>query len=180
VPLGGLWECRSVSGGDATQNGAPPPPPPPTGSPFGRFVTQPVFLVALLALMVSLPVVALALRGDGGGASEPSDTPAVVAGEWAGPALGEGGAGGGVDAVNIELTIDSGGDGTLAVGRCRGVLSSRRTRGRSLVFAYIGQGDRVGCPQRSTVGVTPLPGDRLRIEQRRGRRIVAEGVLRAR
>jgi hypothetical protein len=174
VPAGGLWDGRSVSGGDASQNGAPPPPPPPSGSPFGRFLTQPVFLVALLALMVSVPVIALALN-DGGGGTAASPPQSAVVGDWAGPAVAPDAEG----PVEVELTIRSlrgGDDGTFLRGRCGGVLSHRG----DLEFSYVEQRDPDRCPRRSTVVVTPVGDDRLRFEERRGGRVVAEGVLRGR
>jgi hypothetical protein len=164
-----------VSGGDASQTGPPPPPPPPRGSPFGRFLTQPVFLVALLALMVSLPVIALSLnRGNGGTAASPP-RPAVV-GDWEGPVVAPNAS----MAVEIDLTIRSlrgEDDGTLTQGLCSGVLSHRRKTARGFVFSYVEQRDPTGCPARSTVVVEPVGDDRLRFEERRGGRVVSEGVL---
>lgn len=161
---------------DATQNGAPPPPPQPTGSPFGRFLTQPVFLVALLALIVAAPIVALALKGDeGGSAAAPTEARAIL-GDWSGPATARNAA----VPVDVELTIRSlsGSDaGTLTRGRCSGALASRGKTGRGYVFAYEEQADAEGCPRRATVVVEPLRDDRLRFVERRGGRIVAEGVL---
>jgi hypothetical protein len=172
VRAGGLWECRSVSVPDATQNGAPPPPPPPTGSPFGRFLTQPVFLVALLALIVSAPIVALVLKGDDGG----SAAAPTVLGDWSGPATAPNAEG----PVDVELTIRSlsgGDDGTLTRGRCSGALTSRGRTGSGYLFAYEERADPEGCPRSAAVVVEPLAGDRLRFVERRAGRILAEGVL---
>jgi hypothetical protein len=175
VRAGGLWECRSVSVPDATQNGAPPPPPPPTGSPFGRFLTQPVFLVALLALIVAAPIAALALKGgDGSTAAAPAGPP--VARHWAGKAS----APNAVRALDVELTIRSlsgGEDGTLTRGRCSGTLRFRDKAGAGYAFAYEERADRLSCPRRATVVVEPLSTDRLRFVERRAGLVLAEGVL---
>jgi hypothetical protein len=179
VPAGGLWDGRSVSGGDATQNGAPPPPPPPpSGSPFGRFLTQPVFLVALLALMISLPVVALSLKGDGGDAASPPQS--SVVGTWAGAVTGANADG----HVAIQLDVRSDDDGTLTRRyesvTCRGTLRRRSTSGDEVTFDYVEQLHPRRCRQRSTVVLTPLADDMLRLRELRGGRVVTEAVLRPR
>jgi hypothetical protein len=161
-----------VSAPDASQNGAPPPPPQPTGSPFGRFLTQPVFLVALLALMVSAPVVALVLRGGDAGGRGGDHEPAVV-GTWAGSLAGSAD----VAPVAVELTISSLEGGTMARGGCRGELTRRSSSARRYVFTYREQSDLPRCPRRSTVIVEPLDDDRLRFEERRRGRVVGQGVL---
>ena len=66
-----------------TQQGRPPPPPPPSGSPFGRFLTSPVLLVSVIALVVG--VATFASLGGGGGTSgggEPGDSQPAIAGSW--------------------------------------------------------------------------------------------------
>jgi hypothetical protein len=168
-----------VSGPDATQNGAPPPPPPPTGSPFGRFLTQPVFLVALLALMVSLPLVALALNGGGDAAAPQSgDASGEVVGTWAGATTGA------RSGVVIELDVHSDDAGTLTrryeAVTCSGTLRRRATTGDTVTFDYVERLHPRRCPRRSTVALTPLSGDRLRFEESRRGRVVAEGVLTSR
>jgi hypothetical protein len=169
-----------VSGPDATQNGAPPPPPPPTGSPFGRFLTQPVFLVALLALMVSLPLVALAVGGGGqdAGAPQPSEDPESVVGTWDGATTGA------RSGVVIELDVHSDDAGTLTrryeAVTCSGTLRRRATTRDTVTFDYVERLHPRRCPRRSTVALTPLSGDRLRFEESRRGRVVAEGVLTSR
>jgi hypothetical protein len=168
-----------VSGGDASQNGAPPPPPPPTGSPFGRFLTQPVFLVALVALMISLPLVALSLEGGSNNSGPQSvDEPLdLVQGRWSAiPSDAHGG---------VDLVIRSGpgaDDGRLTRfggPLCSGTLTYVTTSGDTVVFDYAERRNRDVCPARSTVELTPLGGDRLRFVEKRNGSVVAEDVLTA-
>ena len=167
-----------MSGGDATQNGVPPPPPPPpTGSPFGRFLTQPVFLVALVALMISLPLVALSLEGgsSNSGPQGGGDALDAVQGRWS--AIPSGAHGG------VELVIRSGpgtSDGRLTRfggAMCSGTLTYASTSGDTVVFDYAERRDRDTCPARSTVEVTPLDGDRLRFVEKHDGTVVADEVL---
>jgi hypothetical protein len=167
-----------VSGGDASQNGAPPPPPPPSGSPFGRFLTQPVFLVALVALMISLPIVALAINGGEHTASPPGDEPAVV-GSWAGATAG---VVGGHVAISLDVrSLDGGDDGTLTrryeALTCRGTLRHRATTAGGATFDYVERLHPRRCPRRSTVELTPLSDGSLRFREQRRGRLVAEAVL---
>jgi hypothetical protein len=163
-----------VSGGDATQNGAPPPPPPPTGSPFGRFLTQPVFLVALVALMISLPLVALSLGGrTSSGPQDNADPLDAVQGSW----------GGSAGDAEVALVVDSGPgavDGRLTRARCRGTLTYLDTAGETVRFEYTERRDRDDCPARSTVSLTPLGGDRLRFQESGGGLVAVEAELTAR
>ncbi len=165
-----------TAGGDPSPNGAPTPPPPrpPAGSPFGRFLQNPVLLIGFVALLVSVPVIALAIGGGGGGssagpASTPTATEAVI-GDWTGT-LGESEVALTIRGAEGELTRMTGGT------TCRGTLRQDSTMGRSVEFAHRGGG---GCPRRSTIVLSVVADDRLRIDELRGDRLVAEGTLTAR
>jgi hypothetical protein len=176
-----------VSGGDTSQNGAsaaPPPPPRPPGSPFGRFLQNPVLLVGFVALMISLPIAVLSVRGSGdsspaGNGGLPAE-PGVV-GSWAGSTAGivptdtE-------EVVVLEIrSLDEGGTMTrrFTGTTCRGDLRYRDTAGERVEFDYVARRVAKGCPRRSLVVLEPVGDDQLRFRETRGERLVAEGVLRA-
>jgi hypothetical protein len=144
-----------VSGPD-TQQGRPPPPPPPSGSPFGRFLTSPVLLVGVVALVVGFTTFRM-VGGDGGNPGDAAPATPGIAGSWEDmPA--DGGAGGG-STVDLELTRTG---GTLVVGRCRGELTPRGDD----VFAYRDTSGKRGCPRRMRVTVSLVGRDTLEIDSR--------------
>ncbi|HWM07891.1 MAG TPA: hypothetical protein VNO82_01050, partial [Solirubrobacteraceae bacterium] len=63
---------------------------------------------------------------------------------------------------------------------CRGTLRRRSTMGRSVAFAYRGAASRDDCPRRSTIILTVVADQRLRIDELRGDRLVARGSVTAR
>ena len=150
-----------------TQQGRPPPPPPPSGSPFGRFLTSPVLLVGLVALVVGFAT----FRSVGGNGGNPGDAgPASpgIAGSWE---LVPGSGAGGAPDVQLELTRSG---GTLAIGRCTGELTARGDD----VFAYRDtSGDRE-CPRRMRVTVSLVDRDTLELEARRRGREYVSATLR--
>jgi hypothetical protein len=149
---------------------------------------QPVLLVGLVALMASLPVIALSLDGGGGGggAASPPDTDAyapsaedLIVGSWRGTLTRRSGAESEV-ALEIRWTGHEtvGALTRVAAGqRCRGALRHEATAEQSVTFDYRGRGP---CPRRSTIVLGVLDDDRLRIDELRGGRLVAQGELTAR
>jgi hypothetical protein len=153
-----------VSGGD-TQQSPPPPPPPRSGSPFGRFLTSPILVVALIALAVSIAVLA-GSGGRGPGDAAPVETPGhggvastELQGVWTGPAETADGT-----AATVRLTIRPRG-GRLRRGGCRGSLQTLGVPGRDrAAFAYTEQTRRQACPAETRVTVR-LEQRILRIEE---------------
>ena len=138
-----------------TQQGRPPPPPPPSGSPFGRFLTSPVLLIGLVALVVGFAT--FRSVGNGGNPGDAGPATPGIAGSWElVPASNAGGA----PDVQLELTQSG---GTLAIGRCTGELTARGDD----VFAYRDTSDERGCPRRMRVMVSLESSDTLRIDARR-------------
>ena len=152
-----------------TQQAPPPPPPPPSGSPFGRFLTSPVLLVGVVALVVGFAT--FRYVGDHGGAGDAGPATPGIVGSWESrPGAG----GGGGSAVRLELTRSG---GTLAIGGCTGELTPRGDD----VFAYENTSGGRGCPRRLRVTLSLVGRDSLRLEARRlGGRVFASGLLRRR
>jgi hypothetical protein len=145
-----------VSGTD-TQQAPPPPPPPPSGSPFGRFLTSPVLLVGVIALVVGFAVLRY-VGGDGGGSAAPA---ASVVGSWATPPTG---AGSHERVVQLEVARSG---GTLAVDNCTGDLTPRETGSDEWVFSYADTSGERGCPRRMIVTVSLVDRNSLRVAARR-------------
>jgi hypothetical protein len=143
-----------VSGPD-TQQSPPPPPPPRSGSPFGRFLTSPVLLVGVIALVVGFTTFRY-VDGDGG-AGDAGPASQGIAGSWESvPGAGAGGA----PVVRLELTRSG---GTLAIGSCKGELTPRGDD----VFAYRDTSGGRGCPRRMRVTVSQVDRDTLRVAVKR-------------
>lgn len=150
------------------------PPPPPSsggaasGSPFGRFPTQLLGLVAVAAAGVA--AVSFSMSGDGGGASPP---PAGIAGTW--ESLPESNAGGGV--VRLDLSRSG---GTLTAGGCSGDLTPRQRGTDEWVFRYVDDSGERDCPRVLRVDVSRAGRDTLRVEARRrgGRELFTETLRR--
>jgi hypothetical protein len=147
-----------------TQQGPPPPPQPPSGSPFGRFLTSPVLLVGVVALVVGFAT--YRSLDNRPGASAPA--PTGIAGSW--ESLPGAGSGGG-SVVRLELTRKG---GTLAIGGCTGELTPRGDD----VFAYQDTSGARGCPRRMRVTVSLVDRDSLELEARRRGREYASATLR--
>lgn len=141
-----------------TQQGRPPPPPPPSGSPFGRFLTSPVLLVGLVALVVGFAT----FRSVGGNGGSPGDAgPASgIAGLWVKPPATT------VAGTPVRLELTRSG-GTLAVGRCTGELTPRETASDDeWVFAYEDASGERECPRRMRVTVSLVDRDTLELDSR--------------
>jgi hypothetical protein len=154
-----------VSAPDTQQS--PPPPPPPSGSPFGRFLTSPVLLVGVIALVVGFA----ALRSvgkDGATSAEPVPGEEGLAGTWSatGTAL----------PVSLELADD--GTGTLTRGGCTGSLAPVRAGAETAVLAYTDTSGEPECPRRTRIRVTLVDADTLRVVERRRGRLQSSGTLR--
>ena len=167
-----------MSGGD-TQQGPPPPPQPsrPSGSPFGRFLTSPVLLVGVVALVVGFATFRyVGDDGGGTGASAPMPTPgASLEGTW------RGGATAGVREIRIRLELRDDGTGTLRRAGCAGTLTPAPTMGGAAVFDYEAASRERGCPRRTQVSVTQVDPETLRLEERLpDGRTLLEGTLRRR
>ncbi len=138
------------------------PPSPPssggaaTGSPFGRFPTQ--FLGLVAVLVAGVAAVSFSMSGGGGGASPPK--PTSLAGTWQGQASLVGG-----DEAQVRLEIRDDGTGTLRRAGCAGRLTPAQTMGGGALFDY-SSAER-GCPRRTQVSVTSVGADTLRLEERR-------------
>lgn len=136
-----------------TQPGPPPPPQPPSGSPFGRFLTSPVLLVGVIALVVGFTTFRY-VSGDGNPGDAGPASPGI-AGSWE-PLPG---AGAEEPVVQLELTRSG---GTLAIGGCTGELTPRGDD----VFAYRDTSGKRGCARRMRVMVSLIGRDSLEIESR--------------
>ena len=143
------------------------PPPPPsssgasTGSPFGRFPTQ--FLGVIAVLVAGVAAVSFSVAGGGGnGASPPDVTPGntSLAGTWQGEATIVGG-----DDARLLLQIREDGTGTLRRAGCAGRLTPVQTMGGDALFDYTSS--ERGCPRRTQVSVTRVDADTLRLQERR-------------
>ncbi len=148
-------------------------------------MTQPVLAVALVALLVSVPLAIGSLSGGdgGGGGHHPGRTTpspgflAGIAGDYSGRAARAGGQG----AVQVDLTIGSGGRGLLVrsspAGRCAGELRLRTNSSRRAIFRYTETEDLASCRRRTTVTVRRLSGDELRFKESQGSRLLLSGRL---
>jgi hypothetical protein len=147
-----------VSGPD-TQQAPPPPPPPPSGSPFGRFLTSPVLLAGIVALVVGFAILQYSGRETGGGSAAPA---ASIAGSWATPPTGAGS-----EEPVAQLEVARSG-GTLAVDNCTGDLTPRETASDDKwVFSYADTSGKRGCPRRMIVTVSLVDRNTLRVAARR-------------
>ncbi len=148
------------------------PPPPPsssgasTGSPFGRFPTQFLGLVAVLVAGVAAVSFSLS-GGDGGNGAAPVPTPMSLAGTWQGGATLVGGDDPGSFDVGtrVRLEIRDDGTGTLRRGGCAGRLTPAPTMGGAAL--YDSTSAERGCPRRTRVLVMQVDSDTLRIQERR-------------
>jgi hypothetical protein len=139
-----------------TQQAPPTPPPPPSGSPFGRFLTSPVLLGGVLALVVGFA--GLRYLGEGGGSSSAPE-PSGIAGSWETlPASG-------AHAPNVQLQVARSG-GTLTVDECAGSLTPRETGPDEWVFAYEDTSGERGCPRRMRVTVSLADRNTLQVDAR--------------
>jgi hypothetical protein len=146
-----------VSGPD-TQQAPPPPPPPPSGSPFGRFITSPVLLVGVVALLVGFATLRFIGGEDGGGSAAPA---ASIAGSWATPPTGTGSK----EPVVLLEVARSG--GTLTVDNCTGDLTPRETGSDKWVFSYADTSGERGCPRRMIVTMLLVDRNSLVVAARR-------------
>jgi hypothetical protein len=153
-----------------TQQAPPPPPPPPSGSPFGRFLTSPVLLAGVLALVVGFAALRY-IGDDGGGATAP--VPSGIAGSWGTPPSGA------AAQHIVQLEVARSG-GTLTVDGCTGDLTPRETGADDeWVFSYADTSGERRCPRRMIVTVSLVDRSTLRVEGRRpGGREVFSGTLR--
>jgi hypothetical protein len=170
-----------VAGSD-TQQGPPPPPPPPSGSPFGRFLTSPVLLVGVLALVVGAATLSYVGGDDGGVGSgspvpSPTSTPGAtttLAGRWEGEATIVGG-----EAVRVRLSLQTDGSGLMRRGRCAGSLAPTSVARDAAILAYTEARGRGSCPRQTEVSIALAGDGRLRFEEREsGGRPYAAGTLR--
>jgi hypothetical protein len=152
------------------------PPPPPSsggaaaGSPFGRFPTQLLGLVAVLAAGVA--AVSFSMSGDGGNSAGPELS--RIAGTWSSPGIG-------AEAAPQVSFDDTGQAGTLMGGGCTGDLRLRERTSDTWVFAYTDESGERGCPRRLTVTVSLTGRDRLKIDAHRpGGRLYASETMRRR
>lgn len=155
-----------MSGTDTEQR-PPPPPPPPSGSPFGRFLTSPVLLVGVIALVVAFAGLRWVGYDGGGGATGPEPGDEGLAGTWA--ATGT--------ALPYRLELANDGTGTLTNGPCTGSLAPRRTDAETAVLVYTDTSGEPDCPQRARLTVTLVDADTLRVVERRGGREEFSGTL---
>lgn len=156
---------EAVSGPDTQQQRPPPPPAQPSGSPFGRFLTSPVLLVGVLALVVGFAMVRA--TGEDEPASNSGGEPAGVAGSWEtvpGDASHD-------RVVQLELTDEG---GTMTVERCSGDLAPLETSANRWVLGYTDTSGERGCPRRLEVTVVLRDDGTLALgARRRGRPYVA-------
>lgn len=158
-----------MSGGD-TQQSPPPPPPPRSGSPFGRFLTSPVLVVGVIALVAGAAALNF-VPGDGGGPGDASGQESGIDGSWESPA----GDVGGQPVVHLDVSRFG---GTLTRGRCTGRLSPRETESDDeWVFTYTHESGGRRCPRRMRVTVSLVDEGTLRIEARRRGREYLSGTL---
>ena len=153
-----------MSGGDIEQ-GSPPPPPPPSGSPFGRFLTSPVLLGGVVALVLGFATLRYIGGEDGGTSAAPAED--GLAGTWA--ATGT--------ALPYRLELADDGTGTLTRGGCTGSLAPRRTGAETAILVYTDTSGERACPRRARVTVTLVDADTLRVVERRGGRTLAPALL---
>ena len=162
-----------MSGGDTAQH-PPPQPPPRSGSPFGRFLTSPVLVVALLALVVGFATFR-SIGSDGGDASSgggptPGDSgaaPSELQGVWTGPATT---AAGGTVTVRLTIGRDR---GRMRRAACRGRLRPLGVPGDDrAAFEYTERSRKRACPRQTRVtvllvddGTVPVDDEMLRLEE---------------
>ena len=158
-----------MSGPD-TQQGPPPPPPPPSGSPFGRFLTTPVLLVGVLALVVGFATFRYVAEDGGPGNAAPAS---AVAGSWETMPTSSG------SDHNVQLELARTG-GTLTVDGCTGELTPLETGSREWMLAYKDTSGERRCPRRMNVTLTLVGSDTLRLEARRRGREYLDTTLRRR
>jgi hypothetical protein len=148
-------------------------------------MTQPVLVVALIALVVSVPLAIGSLSGDSGGgdASAPVRTPlpglvADIAGDYTGEAVLPSASHG---VAQVELRIGPDGRGSLArstpAGRCAGELRLRRESARRAVFGYTETANRASCPRRTTVTVRRLADGGLQFKEAQRGRVLLSGPV---
>ena len=174
-----------MSGGDTPKQGAQAPPPSrPSGSRFGSFMTQPVLVVALIALVVAVPLAIGSLSGGtGGGDSAPSlATPSSgVLADIAGDYIGRASLRSGHGVAEVELRIGPDGRGSLArstaAGICAGELRLRGTSARRAVFGYTETANSASCPRMTTVTVRRLAGGKLQFTEALRGRVFLSGRL---
>jgi hypothetical protein len=145
-----------------------PPPPPPSGSPFGRFPTQLLGLVAVAAAGIAAVSFSMSGGSGGGGAGPP---PSRITGTWHSlPGANES------DGV-VQLELARSG-GTLTVGGCTGDLTPRGS-GQG-TFRYVDTSRERSCPRVLSVDVSQAGDDKVRVEARRrsGREYVSETLRR--
>ena len=142
------------------------PPPPPsssgasTGSPFGRFPTQFLGVIAVLVAGVAAVSFSVAGGGGNGNGAAPVRTPTSLAGTWQGAdTMDEG------EAAPVWLEIRDDGTGTLRRAGCAGRLTPVQTMGGDALFNYTSS--ERGCPRRTQVSVTRIGADTLRLQERR-------------
>jgi hypothetical protein len=163
-----------VSGGD-TQPGPPPPPPPSktSGSPFGRFLTSPVLLGGVLALVLGFAT--LQYLGTNTTSDRPASggkpPPTSLAGTWREAPTSNASD----QLVSIRIAPD--GTGAMTRGACSGTLAPTTTMSDAAVYEYTETSSVRGCPRRTQVTVQ-LEGEALRFEERRrGGRVLSAGTL---
>jgi hypothetical protein len=161
-----------VSGGDTQQR--PPPPPPPnttSGSPFGRFLTSPVLLVGVIALVLGFAALRY-VGAEDADVGHPAPEPTGIEGTWVSEVPSDAHV---PDAVRLHIATD--GTGRMTRGRCSGTLAPTTTMSSAAVFEYTETSGERGCPRRTQVTVT-LEDGALRFEERgRGGRLIAAGTL---
>ena len=134
-----------------------PPPPRPSTSPFGRFPTQ---IVGMLAVLVAgVAAVSFSMSGGGGGPTDAGPQPAGLQGTWQGQASMAAG-----EVSPLVLEIHEDGTGTLRRAGCVGRLTPARTMGGAALFDY--SSSERGCPRRAQVSLTQVDADTLRLEER--------------
>lgn len=133
-----------------------PPPPRPSTSPFGRFPTQ---IVGMLAVLVAgVAAVSFSMSGGNNAAPPPDDEPAGLEGTWQGQASIDAG-----EVSPLVLEIREDGTGTLRRAGCAGRLTPARTMGGAALFDY--SSSERGCPRRTQVSVTQVDENTLRLEE---------------
>ena len=145
-----------------TQQRPPSQPPPPSGSPFGRFLTTPVLLVGVLALVVGIAT--FRYIGEGEPASDAGPAPSSFAGSWQtmpGDKSHD-------PLVRLDLTDEG---GTMTVEDCTGELTPLETGSNRWLLRYTDTSGERGCPRRLAVTVSLRDDESLALEARqRGRR----------
>jgi hypothetical protein len=152
-------------------------------------MTQPVLVVALIALVVSVPLAIGSLSGGGGGGgsrnSAPGSTPppalrADIAGDYTGQAALTGDRDQAVP-VEVELRIGPDGRGLLArstpAGRCAGDLRLRSDSARRAIFDYTETGGPASCPRTTTVTVRRLGSGQVQFKEAQRGRVLLSGRL---